>query len=218
MPMGDESVGRQESGISIIAKGGKKMKRLVIAVTVLVAMLALPVALCAQESDPVTVVMALYEAVNAGDIEAALALYADDAVIFMPVAPPNMPDTYTGKEEVRAWIESEVAMNTEYILLESQVDGTTVVATTSVADDVLRSFGLTSLVQTDEFTIEDGKIAARTIAFTEESLATLGAAVATLPETGGPSLAGTLPLWLGAGGLLITSLGLGLRRLSGASR
>ena len=194
------------------------MKRLMIAVTVIVVMLALPVALHAQETDPLAVVAALYEAVNAGDVEAALALYADDAVIYMPVPPPNMPDTYTGKDEIRVWVENEIARNVEYVLLGTEVDGTTVLAATSVADDVLRSFGLTSLVQTDEFTIEDGKVTARTHAFTEESLATLGAAAATLPETGGPSLAGMLPLWLGAGGLLITSLGLGFRRLSGASR
>ncbi len=194
------------------------MKRLMIAVTVIVVMLALPVALHAQETDPLAVVAALYEAVNAGDVEAALALYADDAVIYMPVPPPNMPDTYTGKDEIRVWVENEVARNVEYVLLGTEVDGTRVVATTSVADDVLRSFGLTSLVQTDEFTIEDGKVTARTHAFTEESLATLGAAAAALPETGGLGLAGMLPLWLGAGGLLIATLGLGLRRLSGASR
>ena len=194
------------------------MKRLMIAVTVIVVMLALPVALHAQETDPLAVVAALYEAVNAGDVEAALALYADDAVIYMPVPPPNMPDTYTGKDEIRVWVENEVARNVEYVLLGTEVDGTTVVATTSVADDVLRSFGLTSLVQTDEFTIEDGKVTARTHAFTEESLATLGAAAAALPETGGLGLAGMLPLWLGAGGILIATLGLGLRRLSGASR
>jgi ketosteroid isomerase-like protein len=193
------------------------MKRL-IAVTVVVATLALPVALHAQETDPVSVVTALYEAVHAGDVEAALALYADGAVIYMPVAPPNMPDTYTGKEEIRGWIENEVNTNTEYAILETEAEGSTVLATTSVADDILRSFGLTSLVQTDEFTIQDGKVVARTMAFTEESLAALGAAAAALPETGGPSQTGMLQLWLGAGGLLIATLGLGLRRLSGASR
>jgi hypothetical protein len=35
-----------------------------------------------------------------------------------------------------------------------------------------------------------------------------------LPETGGTSLTGTLPLWLWLGGLLILALGLGLRRAS----
>jgi hypothetical protein len=35
-----------------------------------------------------------------------------------------------------------------------------------------------------------------------------------LPETGGTSPSGTLPLWLGVGGLLLLALGLGLRRTS----
>jgi ketosteroid isomerase-like protein len=193
------------------------MKRGILGIVVL-AILVLPGALYAQETDPVAVVTALYEAVNAGDIEAALALYAEDSVMYMPVPPPDMPDTYTGKEEIRGWIENEVARNTKYVLLGTQVDGTTVIATTSVADDVLRSFGLTSLEQNDEFSIQDGKITARTHVFTEESLATLAAAAAALPETGGPNLPGMLALWLGAGGLLVATLGLGLRRLSGTSR
>ena len=48
---------------------------------------------------------------------------------------------------------------------------------------------------------------------------TVEAAPATaLPETGGTSPSGTLPLWLGVGGLLHLVLGLGLRRVSGHVR
>jgi hypothetical protein len=39
-----------------------------------------------------------------------------------------------------------------------------------------------------------------------------------LPETGGTSPSGALPLWLGVGGLLILALGLGLRRTSSRAR
>jgi hypothetical protein len=39
-----------------------------------------------------------------------------------------------------------------------------------------------------------------------------------LPETGGTTLTGTLPLWLGVGGLLLLALGLGVRRISGHVR
>jgi len=39
-------------------------------------------------------------------------------------------------------------------------------------------------------------------------------AAAVLPETGGTGPSGTLPLWLGVGGLLLLALGLGLRRAS----
>lgn len=194
------------------------MKKRIIAVTVFVVLLALPVALHAQEAGPLEVVSALYEAVNAGDVESALALFSDDAVIYMPVAPPDMPDTYTGKEEIRAWIENEVATNLEVVLLDAEIDGGTLVATTSVADDILRSFGLASLDQTDGFTVQDGKITQRTMVFTDDSLAKLAAAAAGLPETGRPGMGVTLPLWLGAGSLLLAALGIGLRRLSGAWR
>lgn len=194
------------------------MKGLLIAVTVALAMLALPVALCAQETDPVAVVTDYYEAVNAGDVEAALSFYADDGVVFMPVPPHGMPDTYTGKEEIRGWVENEVAMNTEYELLATAVEGDMVIVTVSVSDDVLRSFGFSSLEMEDEFTIQDAKIGARTIAFTEESMAALVAAASSLPETGGSGLLAMLPLWLGVGGLLLTGLGLGLQRSSGVSR
>lgn len=48
---------------------------------------------------------------------------------------------------------------------------------------------------------------------------TVEAAPATaLPETGGTGLTGTLPLWLGVGGLLLLALGLGLRRVAGHMR
>ncbi|MGD2178195.1 MAG: nuclear transport factor 2 family protein [Anaerolineae bacterium] len=203
------------------------MTRVVIGVTVVVAVLALPVALYAQETDLVAVVTDYYEAVNAGDVEAALALFADDGVVYMPVPPPGMPDTYTGKEEIRGWIEGEVAMNTQFDLVDSEVDGTKVTATTSVADDVLRSFGLTSLEAKDEFTIQDGKMTARTLVWTEESLAALESAAhppaeqeaaASLPETGGSSLAGILPFLVGAGGLAVTALGWALRRLASGAR
>lgn len=203
------------------------MTRLVMGVIVIVAVLALPVALHAQETDPVAVVKGFYEAANAGDVEAALAFYADDAVIDMPVPPPGMPDTYRGKEEIRGWIDSGVATNKEVVLLDTKVDGDTVVATVSAADDILRSFGLSSLEQRDTFTIQDGRIKALNHVFTEESLATLESAAhppaeqeaaTSLPQTGGSSPAGILPFLVGAGGLAITALGWALRRLARASR
>jgi hypothetical protein len=43
---------------------------------------------------------------------------------------------------------------------------------------------------------------------------TVEAAPAALPESGGTTPTGTLPLWLGVGGLLLLALGLGLRRTS----
>ena len=187
------------------------MKTRIIAMMTLVLMLVLPAALYAQETDPVAVVTALYEAVNAGDVEAAVALFADGAIMNVPVAPPNMPAKYTGKAEIRLWLESEVAQHTEYVLNETQIDEGTVTATISLSDDILQGLGIAPLEMTDEFTIQDGKITARTLVPTDESVAKMQAAVATLPETGGepfPSYALVMAM-----GVLAIVGGLGLRLL-----
>ena len=187
------------------------MKTRIIAMMTLVLMLVLPAALYAQETDPVAVVTALYEAVNAGDVEAAVALFADGAIMNVPVSPPNMPAKYTGKAEIRLWLESEVAQHTEYVLNETQIDEGTVTATISLSDDILQGLGIAPLEMTDEFTIQDGKITARTLVPTDESVAKMQAAVATLPETGGepfPSYALVMAM-----GVLAVVGGLGLRLL-----
>jgi hypothetical protein len=108
------------------------MKTHLIAITTLVVMLALPVALYAQETDPAAVVMAIVEPLNAGDIDAAMAFFADDAVVkLVPAIPPDSPDTFTGAEEIRAWFEELVAMNFEIHIEILQVEGDTVTTRTS---------------------------------------------------------------------------------------
>ena len=187
------------------------MKTRIIAMMTLVLMLVLPAALYAQETDPVAVVTALYEAINAGGVEAAVALFADGAIMKVPVPPPNMPAKYTGKAEIRLWLESEVAQHTEYVLNETQIDEGTVTATISLSDDILQGLGIAPLEMTDEFTIQDGKITVRTLVPTNESVAKMQAAVATLPETGGepfPSYALVMAM-----GVLAIVGGLGLRLL-----
>ena len=82
------------------------MKTHLIAITMLVGTLILPVALHAQEADPASVVTAAYEAWNAGDVDAYLALVADDAVVDIPGF-----GTYTGLEEIRAWMEGLIPLN-----------------------------------------------------------------------------------------------------------
>ena len=79
------------------------MKARVIAVVMSVVLLALPVVLYAQESDPMSTVNAWVEALNAGDIDAALSHLADDAVVQIdPAAPDALPqivDVYRSKIE-----------------------------------------------------------------------------------------------------------------------
>jgi len=93
------------------------MKTRMILLMVLVVLLALPMALYAQETDPEAVLTAVYEAMNAGDVEGALAYYADDAVVnIVPFA------THTGKEEIRAYFEGNAALNATLEHENVQVD------------------------------------------------------------------------------------------------
>jgi hypothetical protein len=186
------------------------MKTRLIATIIVVAMLLLPAALHAQETDPASVVMAEVEAMNAGDIDAVLALYTDDAVIkLVPPIPPDSPDTYTGEAEIRAWFEELVAVNFTMEVEILQVEGDTVTTNCQTWMDPTRQLGVAPLEATLVYTVQDGKITGWTWTASGESLAKLGAALAGLPETGGAAFPG-YALTVALGGLAGVG-GLGLR-------
>jgi ketosteroid isomerase-like protein len=181
------------------------------AITVLALMLALPGTLLAQESDPEALVRSLYEALNTGDIDAALAFYADDAV-------ESLGDfgTFSGKEELRSSFEVEVARNATWELENFQVEGDSVTFTNRYTNNNLRALGVT-LEGIEVITIQDGKITTDTWTATEESLAALQAAMAALPPQAMPVTGGTAvplyPVVAVFGGLMcIGGLGLGVLR------
>ena len=175
-----------------------------ILVTVLALLLVPTVALHAQETDPETVIVAYLEAVNAGDVDGALAYFAEDAVLaIVPF------DTHTGTNEIRAYLENAVAVNAVLKYESLQVDGDTATMTVWYTDDELQATGLT-LEGTEEVVVQDGKIVTETWTATGETMAALQAAMEALPETGG----GALPLYAAvmALGGLVAGGGLVLRR------
>jgi ketosteroid isomerase-like protein len=149
------------------------------AITALVLILALPGTLFAQDSGPETLVRSVYEALNAGDVDTALALYAADAVMSLGAF-----GIFSGKEELRESFENEVAKNATWEFSDFQVEGDTVTFKNRYTNDDLQALGVT-LEGTEVVTIQDGKIATDTWTVTEESMAELQAAMATLPQTGG---------------------------------
>jgi hypothetical protein len=186
------------------------MKTRLIAIATLIAVLALPGALCAQETDPASVVMAEVEAMNAGDLDAVLALYSDDAVIkLVPPIPPDSPDTYTGEAEIRAWFEELAAVNFTMEVEILQVEGDTVTTNCRTWIDPTRQLGVAPLEATLVYTVQDGKIKGWTWTASGESLEKLGAALAALPETGGAAFPG-YALAVVLGGLACVG-GLGVR-------
>jgi ketosteroid isomerase-like protein len=88
----------------------------------LLVILALGIVSCgtagSTEMDPAAVMDAYTAAINSGDVEAALALVADDAVYERPAG------TFNGKAEIRGFIEDLIARNAQVQLIgERQVNG-----------------------------------------------------------------------------------------------
>ena len=195
------------------------MKTRLIAITMLVLVLALPVALYAQETDPMSVITAWQDAMNAGDADAALAWLADDA--FITLVPPPMEGhdgVFRGKEEIRAWWEGLYAANGASTLSNCQVADETITCILTYTDDSLQSIGVDSIDNEFVVIVRDGKIQTYTATITPESLAKFPPPPETMPVTGGTNPTGTLPLWLGVGGLLLLALGVGLRWAFGRAR
>ena len=100
------------------------MRTRLMAIMVLALMLALPGTLLAQASDPEAVARSAYEALNAGDVEAALALYGDDEVLSLGAF-----GSFSGREELRGSFENEVAKHATWEFSDFQVEGDTVTFT-----------------------------------------------------------------------------------------
>ena len=131
---------------------------------------------------PAAVVLAGVEPLNAGDVEGALAYWADDATVRLVGVPPDVPDTYTGKEQVRAWFKDLVAAHFEIQVEVLKVEGDTVTTNTQTWQDTTRALGVAPLVATEVYVIEGGTIASLTWTISDESLARLQAAMAPAVE------------------------------------
>ena len=188
------------------------MKTHLIATTTLVVMLALPVALYAQDTDPMSIVNAWLDALNAGDIDAALSYLADDAVLtFIPPPIPGDDGIFSGKEEIKGWYEGVAAANGVTTISDCQVVGEKVTCLDTYTDADLQNMGVDFIDMEWAATVRDSKIQGYTVTMTPESLAKLEAAMAALPETGGAAFP-SYALAMALGGLAVLG-GLGLKLL-----
>ena len=129
---------------------------------------------------PESIVQGFIDAQNAGDVEGALTLLADEAVIQL-VPPPIEGDDgiFTGKEEIRAWYDNLASLHGAGEINDVNVEGDQVSAILTYTDDSLKQIGVESIDNQCVVTIQDGKIQGYTATLTEASLAKLLAAMAT---------------------------------------
>lgn len=118
----------------------------------------------AQESAAEDVIIGIYDAYNAGDVDALLDYYAEDAYIDFTYG-----DIYTGHDEIEEWLldEMDAGGYIEYEILDS--DDSTVEAFTSYTNDLL-SYALDA---TEVFVLEDGLVLAHSWLPTDETVALL---------------------------------------------
>lgn len=137
-----------------------------------------PTATASPTPAPDSVAIKLAEAVNAQDLEGALALFSEDAVVNS-----GEPAPYTGQAEIQGWLEGMFADNFEIEAEILEVKGDTVLEGDVIRMDSARDLGVDSLQGSSEITVQGGKITAINFTFSQESLAELQAArlKATVP-------------------------------------
>lgn len=126
---------------------------------------------------PEELALQLAEAVNAQDIEGALALFAEDAVVSSV-----SPEPFNGKDEIQGWLEGMFADNFK---LEAEIessDGNLVYENDTMSMDSMSFYGIDTLTGTSEVTVDDGKIQAIKFSFSDETLGDLQTAPFVAPE------------------------------------
>jgi hypothetical protein len=152
-------------------------KTLLLVVVLLFASFALSVGSTEAQSSPEDVAKGLIAAEDANNVDAAVAYFADDAVVTL--ADGSKYDTADG---VRGWQQSLADGHFRLEPVDMQVDGNTVSWTGTISLDAFRSLGIADLGGNWKLDIEDGKIKTFDFTFTPSALTelTAGSVVATL--------------------------------------
>lgn len=130
------------------------------------------------QAKPDAIAMKLAEATNAQDLDAALKLFAEDAVVNS-----GGPVPFTGKAEIQGWLEGMFADNFKIEVDILEMNENKVIERDTMTMDSVSALGITSLQGISEITVQDGKIKTLDFTFSDESLAELQVAMlnATTP-------------------------------------
>lgn len=142
------------------------MKPMIAAFAMLFTLVASSGLAPAQESDPVSVLKSLFEARNAADSGAALALFADDGVIINVVGVK-----FAGRDDIAKFLQGAGAHEGRYYLEGARAAGDTATWTDLVTNPVYEKLGVAPVQVAGEAVIRDGKIRSFVTHYPASSLA-----------------------------------------------
>ncbi len=145
------------------------MKRLILVLLVVLYLTA-----CA--SSPEGVAEKLVAAVNESDIDGALGLFAEDAIVNT-----GGPQPFAGHAEIRGWLEELAMVNFRIEAEVLEVNGETVIERERMSMDPWKEMGISALEGVSEIRVQDGLIQALDFEFSQASLEELR--IATLKAT-----------------------------------
>jgi hypothetical protein len=128
------------------------------------------------QSSPEDVAQALIAAEDSNNVEAAVANFADDAVVTLPTGVYDTPD------KIRGWQQELADGHFRIEAMGMTADGNTVSWTGEVSLDLFRSMGIATMGGNWVLDIENGKVKTFDFSFTPDALNKLqaGSAAATL--------------------------------------
>jgi ketosteroid isomerase-like protein len=145
--------------------------------------------------DPAAVIAAYLAAANAGDLEAILALYDDDAFHIALPSPDGSAGVCVGKEQFTMWYEQSLA-NGERVELEDgtlAVDGNQASFITRISSEPWTKLGIQALEAHSEVVVVDGRIMTHVVLLTPDSVRQLQAARGSTSDLTMGSVAPLLP-------------------------
>ncbi len=112
---------------------------------------------------------------NSRDVDKVLDCFTDDAVVRMAPPLPGAPETFTGKDEIRGFVEMLIP-GFRVVSKKFRVDGNRVAWFSTVSCDMLRKLGIEAADANSEAVVRGSKITYFHPSFTPETLAKLQAA------------------------------------------
>jgi hypothetical protein len=200
--------------------------RRVLQIVVTLALLAIPTSAASAQTggvtvsqDPTAVVTAFVNANAARNVDAALALVADNATFTLLTSQSlgaPAADVYTGKAQIRSEFIETAPQGLQLVSIQASGNTATAILS-SDADEQLRSMGLAQMGFVLVATVENGQITSATLDFTPETKSVIQiissgpAGPVGMPTTGGGDQAAVL-VSLALMGVLLAGTGLFLAR------